>query len=267
MNPSRCEETEIAIVAELAGELEAAAREALRDHLAGCARCAAEAAALGRIWSALEVAPDEGPSPFLAARFDRMLAREIEATAPAADAPARRAIAGNARALRRLLPLAAMLVVGLGLGWLVAGGRGGGGDLAELRREVGSLREMMAVSLLADRPTSERLRAVSFGRDYAASDPRVADALLAALAHDPDVNVRLAALEALAPALRLPRERARLVSAVSSQDSPLVQLSAIDLLLESDGAAARRDLEALAANPELDPTVASYLRSRLGRRI
>ncbi len=267
MNRTPCEEIEIAIVSELAGELDAAEREALRQHVAGCARCAAEVESLGRIWSGLGGAPAEGPSPFLAARFERMLAREIEELAPAAATAAPRGPAvSTAPAWRRLVPLAATLALGLGLGWVVAAGRGGS-DVADLRREIGSLKEMMAVSLLSDRPSSERLRAVAYGREQVANDPRIADALLGALAIDPDVNVRLAALEAIAPALRLPAERARLVRVVSNQDSPLVQLSAIDLLLAADGAAARRDLEALAANPDLDPTVASYLRSRLGRRI
>ena len=86
-----------------------------------------------------------------------------------------------------------------------------------------------------------------------------------ALTRDTNVNVRLAALEALAPATALPHDRARLVAAVAAQDSPLVQLTAIDLLLETDGAAARRDLEQLLADPDLDPTVASHPRDRLGR--
>jgi len=265
MNPDRCEEFEAAIVAELSGSLESAEREALRAHVAVCPRCAAEAESLGRLWRGLEPEATEGPSPFLAARFERMLARAIEAEAPAAAKPAR-AVAAAPPALRRWAAVAATLAVGLGLGWSFAGG-GRGDELAALRAEVGSLRETMAVALLAERSPSERLRAVAYGRDYAARDPRVADALLAALANDPDVNVRLAALAALVPNVRLPEERQRLVRTVSKQDSPLVQLSAIDLLLESGGEAAQKDLEALAANPELDPTVASYLRSRLGRRI
>jgi len=265
MNPDRCEEFEAAIVAELSGSLDAAEREALREHVALCPRCAAEAESLGRLWRGLEPEPTEGPSPFLAARFERMLAREIEAQAPAAPTPSR-AAAPAAPPFRRWAAAAALVVVGLGLGWMLAGG-GRGEELAALRAEVGSLRETMTVALLSERSPSERLRAVSYGRDLAARDPRVADALLAALANDPDVNVRLAALAALVPNVRLPEERQRLVRTVSQQDSPLVQLSAIDLLLESGGEAAQRDLEALAANPHLDPTVASYLRSRLGRRI
>jgi hypothetical protein len=54
---------------------------------------------------------------------------------------------------------------------------------------------------------------------------------------------------------------------VAQQESPLVQLSLLALLLESDGPAARRDLEQLLDNPNLDPVVRGYLRDRLGRSI
>jgi hypothetical protein len=82
---------------------------------------------------------------------------------------------------------------------------------------------------------------------------------------DPDVNVLLAALDALKAVAARPETQTRLAAAIPSEDSPLVQLSLIDTLLESDGVAARRDLKQLLDNPKLDPVVRGYLRDRLGR--
>ena len=90
-------------------------------------------------------------------------------------------------------------------------------------------------------------------------------ALFTRLLEDPNVNVRLAALEALRPTANRADHRGRLVEAVSRQDSPLVALSLIDLLIESGTPAARHDLEQLLANDQLDPVVRGYLRDRLGR--
>ncbi len=156
-----------------------------------------------------------------------------------------------------------MLLLGLGLGYLTFGRRGG--DVADLKREVGDLHEMVALSLLERGSVSERLQGVSYGRDFSAGDDKIARALFARLLEDPNVNVRLAALEALRPLARREDRREELVAAVTRQDSPLVALSLIDLLLESGTAAARHDLEQLLANPKLDPAVAGYLRDRLGR--
>ena len=92
-------------------------------------------------------------------------------------------------------------------------------------------------------------------------------ALFDAMLSDPDVNVRLAALDALAPRASRADERPRLISAVARQDSPLVQLSLVDVLLESADPAAQRDLEQLLDNPNLDPVVRGYLRDRIGRSL
>jgi hypothetical protein len=158
-----------------------------------------------------------------------------------------------------------------------------------LQREVGDLHEMVALSLLERGSVSERLQGVSYGREISSGegqsgrgtrgtrgtrglpgspdvkDDRIVSALFARLIEDPNVNVRLAALEALRPTAAQPGRRSELVAAVTRQDSPLVALSLIDLLLESGDAAARRDLEQLLANPKLDPVVRGYLRDRLGR--
>ena len=263
MKPSDCQDFEVLLADALAGELTAAERRSLDEHLAGCARCAAELASLGALWQGLGRLEAEPPSPFLTARFARMLEHEIAAGAAsgalARPAPRRRRLAAFAAGL------AAALTVGVALGYVLAGQGGAAREVAALRGEVVALHQTVAVSLLGQSSPSERLQGVAYSRPLAASDPRVVEALLAALARDANVNVRLAALEALAPATALAHNRARLVAAVAAQDSPLVQLTAIDLLLENDGPAARRDLEQLLADPDLDPTVASYLRDRLGR--
>jgi hypothetical protein len=75
----------------------------------------------------------------------------------------------------------------------------------------------------------------------------------------------LSALEALRPLAGREAERGKLVAALARQDSPLVQLSLIEVLLESDGVAARGELRRLLDDPRLDPAVRGYLRGRLGR--
>jgi hypothetical protein len=147
---------------------------------------------------------------------------------------------------------------------LMAAARSGNHDAVQLLLERGSV--------------SERLQGVSYGRELSttprdgrtvpdAGDQKIVTALFARLIEDPSVNVRLAALEALRPIATQENRRGQLVAAVSRQDSPLVALSLIDLLLESGTAAARHDLEQLLANDQLDPVVRGYLRDRLGRRI
>jgi len=125
----------------------------------------------------------------------------------------------------------------------------------------------VAQALLEKSSVSERLQGVAYGREFSSGEPGVAAALVHALQNDSNVNVRLAALEALRPIATRDTLRPQLIAAATRGDSPLVSLSVIDVLLEAGSPEARRDLEQLLNDPNLEPVVRGYLRDRLGRRI
>jgi hypothetical protein len=171
------------------------------------------------------------------------------------------------------MALAAGLALALGAGiWLgsSSASRRNAEDVAALRDEIRSLRSTVAIALLAEASPSERLNGVAYGRELQTEDRRVADALFATLLEDSNVNVRLAALDALREVASRPENRARLVQSIPQQDSPLVQISAIDVLLETappapSGSAATDDVARLASDPALDEVVRGYLQDRLER--
>jgi hypothetical protein len=282
----KCEDAMELIHDRLTGELDAETLDALREHLAGCPGCAAEARALQSLWDELGDAESETPTPSdaLRRRFDRMLEGEIaaesasDALAPrggevaplVAPRPIRRR--DDPRSLQRAafgLALAASLAVALGAGILIGSttaSHRGAEDMAELRDEVRSLRSTVALALLSEPSPSERLNGVAYGREIQGQDHRVADALFTTLLEDSNVNVRLAALDALRQESAKPENRARLLRSIPQQDSPLVQISAIDVLLESGADRAQHDdLARLAQDPALDEVVRGYLRDRLER--
>lgn len=153
---------------------------------------------------------------------------------------------------------------GPGVAGDIAGASGaGGGEIHALRDEVRSLSRLVTLSLLKQDSASERLRGVSFGRAAGSNDDRVLQALLDTLRHDPDVNVRLATVDALAPALGQAAVRGQLVQEVGAQRSPMVQIALIDMLLARDRAGTQRQLLDLTDSPALDATVRGYLRTRL----
>jgi hypothetical protein len=266
-----------------------AAAAELAAHLAACDACRAEAEALRRVWGALERLPEEVPGEEMRRRFDANLEPYLEARRRAGSGPFGHAArlldrlgSGVDGWLDRWLPrrplaqaglAAATLALGLaigsghGLGWLRGGtgpaGRDTAGELRDLRQEVRSLSQLVTLSLLKQDSASERLRGVSFGRREGAGDERVLQALLDTLGHDPDVNVRLAAVDALAPVEGRPVVRDQLLREVDRQPSPLVQIALIDLLLAGDRQGSQRRLLDLASSPSLDATVRGYLRSRL----
>lgn len=253
----------------------------LREHLAGCPTCREESEALGELWgrlALLEVAPPEAE---LRERFDAVLAAYqagLAAAGPATKPAAvertpwwRRLLAPSpgrpGLQLNRLAWGLLTLVVGAGLGALVAGRGVTGGEMRELRGEVQALNEKVTLSLLDDSSATERLQGVSYGARMDRPDRQVIDALVSAATSDPNVNVRLAAIEALAPRAAQPPVFGPLVRSLPDQGSPLVQVALVDLLLESDGSAARDAALRLVADDKTDPEVRRHVRERLGNQI
>jgi HEAT repeat protein len=72
---------------------------------------------------------------------------------------------------------------------------------------------------------------------------------------DPNINVRLAAVEALYLFRNQPGVRDNLTNSLALQDSPLVQVALIDLLVEIREQRASEALKALIKNEKLNPDV------------
>ena len=83
------------------------------------------------------------------------------------------------------------------------------------------MRQLVALSLMQQQSASERLRGVSWAYQAEPSDREILEALVAAVNHDANVNVRLAAVDALAQVLRrVRRPRQAVVEALPKQSTP-----------------------------------------------
>lgn len=253
----------------------------LREHLAGCPACRQEAEELLGLWNRLALLEAEPPEVELRERFDAVLgAYQAGLTAAqegrAAEAPvaeSERPRSDHEPWWRRWLAAgpnlqlaygALALVLGVGLGALVFGRGVGTGDMRELRGEVRALNELVTLSLLDDTSATERLQGVAYGARMERPDREVLAALVSAATNDPSVNVRLAAIEALAPRASDGPVFDGLLRSLPEQDSPLVQVALVDLLLESDGEVARDAALRLARDDSTDPEVRRHVRERLG---
>jgi hypothetical protein len=105
-------------------------------------------------------------------------------------------------------------------------------DVQLLSQEVRDLKEMMMLSLIEKESASERLRAVSLTQDMDQASASVTGALIRTLNEDDNVNVRLAALEALKPYVKQSIVREQLILSIANQQSPLVQIAMAELMVE-----------------------------------
>lgn len=122
------------------------------------------------------------------------------------------------------------------------------------------MRQLVALSLMQQQSASERLRGVSWAYQAEPSDREVLEALLTAVNHDTNVNVRLAAVDALRRFSASPETRRAVVEALPSQTTPLVQVALIDLLVDFKEREAAGALKTLAANRDVNDGVRQQAR-------
>jgi len=239
-----CDKIDAWLTEEATGALSPEHRLALEAHVATCPSCRAARASTDKITALLKSWPDETPRASSSERFYHML-------------EAHRQGAHTTRRAERSLPrtalaLAAALILAFCAGLLVPfdGNRTVGPDPEELE----TLRRTVSLSLMAHTSPTERLEGVYRARD---SGPgrRVRETLLHLVEADPNVNVRLAAVEALFAFRAEPEVRAGMVRALADQEDPLIQLALIDALVVMD----ERDVEArlrdLLSQRDVEPLV------------
>jgi hypothetical protein len=250
----------------LAGRLDAAARENLIDHLETCSACRAELAELGVVWRGLETMAEPEPSPQLRARFLETLHAYEEGFQEAqrkqtysAPRPGWWASLWPAQPAWGAAFAALLLVAGVIGGRLLLSPRtaepGANPELSQLRGQVESLRQLVALSLLQEQSPSARLRGVNYSFQMTQPDREVQQALLHAVNHDSNVNVRLSAVDALAKFASSEDVRRALVDSLPVQDSPLVQIALIDLLVQLNAREAVPAMQKLAQQSATNESV------------
>ncbi len=245
----------------LTGEIDESARREVQDHIAACAACRAELEELTATWARLDLLPADQPSGRLRAGFYEMLERYKEGLERRKSGPRLARFFGawwEKAWLRRpsfaAAAALALLVVGLGAGYGIRG-LGGGQQVADLRAEVRDMRQTMALSLLDQPSAVERLQGVSYTQKIDRPDTRTIGALIRTLDSDPNVNVRLAAVDALYLFRNAQGVKESLTATLIRQQAPLVQVALIDLLVEVREHRAADALKALIEGGKLDPAV------------
>ncbi|HEY6347219.1 MAG TPA: zf-HC2 domain-containing protein [Bryobacteraceae bacterium] len=245
-----CEESKRLFVDYWSQSLTDAEEIELEAHLAGCRECRAEADRLEVLWRDLARIPTEEPGAGLRARFYEMLRGAGAGSAPAPSAGRRwwRAVPSSP-ALWRVAAGLALLGIGAAIGYAV---RSNGTEIAQLRGEVSTMRQLVALSLLQQQSASERLRGVSWAYRVEPSDSEVLTALLDAVNRDPNVNVRLAAVDALHAFAANSLARQRVLESLENQTAPIVQVAIIDLLVDLKEGKAGPELRKLTENASID---------------
>ncbi len=239
-------------------------------HVSDCAKCREELRGMQRVWAGLSALPGATPSPGLDLRIEAL----IEGYRDGMQRTDRNPLPSHGRSnwlewfwpgqgLQRFAMALALMAIGLFAGLVV--GRPGANPnvaiprsdpaIAQLRQEVSSMKELVMLALLQQQSASDRLRGIGWSYRMERADDRVFVALLGALDSDSNVNVRLAAVDALRQFGSEASVRKGLLHSLAGQQSPLVQIELINLVVELKEKGSAPVLNELLRDPALDPSV------------
>jgi hypothetical protein len=242
-----CEEARTRFVDYWKGALGDAAFD-FHAHVTSCERCRAESEELKSVWNSLGRLPEENPGEEMRARFYDSL-RDWRQR----EAERRHRFAWLRHPAFQAACATAILAIGAGLGFVAASRNGW--EVAHLRGELDNMRQLVALSLMQQQNAPDRLRGVNWAYRVEQTDTEVLAALLNAVNHDPNVNVRLAAVDALRNFSSSPVGRRGLVQALAKQTSPLVQIAILDQIVEQRDKSAAPGVRFLLASQGLNADV------------
>ena len=248
------------------GALDETKRSEIQQHLNTCETCTQEVQTIKSVWTKLGAFPDEQPGEAVRERFYTMLSAYQEGLTHSQQTPRIRDIVNSW--IDRWWPKNPAIQIGFSMALLLiglfAGTRfdteqpGDNTQLTALQEDLHSMRQLVSLALLSQDSPSERLRGVSFSTKVDRPDQEILTALLNTLNNDPNVNVRLAAIQSLFLFSNNPEVKSGLIQSLPQQQSALIQFELIEFLVK------KREIQAIEALKQLveDENVNQAVRER-----
>lgn len=201
---------------------------------------------LGKLEDQIMAIETPEPPASLDERFYQMLRQEKKITAK----PGWKSLFNWNELMPRLAIASLTLLLGLTVGYFLRSPVQKDEQIVALGQEISNLKEMMMLSLLEKESATDRLKAVSLTQDMDQASRKVTSALLQTLNNDENVNVRLAALDALRSYSRDSQIREALIRSIAQQKSPLVQVALAELMAELQEKASINELQKILEDAE-----------------
>lgn len=218
-------------------ELSQAERIQFEAHLAVCPDCQVELELNLAMLKFFEEQPVPPADPQVLLAFDKMLSNYGQRKKESIWLKIRRNITVLKWPLssRTLAFGFSMICTGLILGFILFKGQrpenSKSEEITALSLKIEQMQQTMLLTLLDNELATQRLRGVSYTKSLTNVKDPVVTALLTTLNNDPNVNVRIATLEALVQLGDNAKVREGLVRSLTQQESPLVQIALADAMV------------------------------------
>lgn len=161
----------------------------------------------------------------------------------------------------RILAVAATFLLGLSIGnWLNLDQRS---DQIENAIVSDKTNEISFASIELTPAASDRIREINDFKSQESVDLKILDALNKVILNDPNVNVRLTAIETMVLFSDIPEARKYLIEAIPFQESSIVQLELADIMIGLEEKESSDEWQQLLESDQLETDVRFRLKENL----
>jgi len=107
-------------------------------------------------------------------------------------------------------------------------------DFQALEKELNDMKELVIMTMMKQESASERIKGVLTVNELQDPDEEILNALITTMNYDDNVNVRMAALEALTKFAEHELVKNALIQALLNQDNPTIQIKLISILVNME---------------------------------
>ncbi len=242
----KCEEVKINLPEYIDGKLDKKTVQAIQSHLETCMECKKLHTELSSFLNFIVSFPELEPPKGMKEEFLELLETEMP------------------RKQKRMimvpgwLKVAAILILTMGTylsGYYVGSGKGRQRQ-QQMEAALNQTKQQVQIASLLDFSGPQKIDAVYSISQSGQSGDTLIDALVATMNSDKNVNVRLAAINALTGMMdKNQRVKHELIRSLALQDNSLLQISLIQVLTEAGVKEARSEIESIARKENTDERV------------
>ncbi len=248
----KCEDVEQAMIDYLDNSLDKAHRGEVEKHLETCERCLDELKDFQQMLQKVDSTEMEQPDDSLRINFYHMLHGEMNKQAQGNQNKSLSPLSiRKSSPWLKIAAAIALILAGTFIGLtihFVLSRQHEGEQVASLKTEMQSMKELMMLNMLKQESPSQRIQAVNYTDDIPAPDIKVLNALTETLNNDKNINVRMAAAYSLAKYADRKSVRDSLVASLSRQTEPIIQIVLMNILVEKKESSAIKPIQKIMSD-------------------
>ncbi len=247
----QCDEIKIHLPEYIDGKLDKVTSALVSEHLENCESCRKLHAELQSFLKFTDSFPEIEPPDGMKEEFIKIAELDEKASVKSFRIPAWAKIAASI-----------IIVLGTFMAGYFSGSKNT--EIENLQSELNSIKQEALLAGLRDYSGPQKIKAVYDIKSTGQASETLVDALVYTMNSDKNVNVRLAAINALSEMMdKNEKIKTELIKSLSVQENPLLQISLIQVLTESGVKEAKDEIESISNNENTDTQVKEYAKNMI----